>query len=161
SAPRSAEGMNGDEKWRRGRRWEEIDNLIPTHKTSKKGKDVVVNLALAPMVMEELGKYGGQLPKSGPVIVFENSGLPYYDYQWRREWRDIARAAGVPDKVYNMDTRSGAISEATGAGADLNPVRHAAAHSNISTTQGYDRTQADATEKVMKLRVAARNKTRT
>jgi hypothetical protein len=52
-------------------------------------------------------------------------------------WRKVATAAGVPKTVYNMDSRAGAISEATDAGAELEHVRHAATHSDISMTQRY------------------------
>src|SRR5262249_46543888 len=37
---------------------------------------------------------------------------------YAREWRVVARAAGVPDQVWNMDARAGGISEADDAGAD-------------------------------------------
>jgi flagellar biosynthesis regulator FlaF len=75
----------------------------------------------------------------GAVIVSEVTHLPYTDHEFRRLWRMIARECGVPDNVFNMDSRSGAISEATNAGADLEHVRHAATHSNISMTQRYSR----------------------
>lgn len=166
----------GNEKWMRGIDWHEIDeSLILTHTTSKKNKEIVVNLRLAPMVLDEINRLApgvavfdeatrnwkinrALLPASGPVIVFEDSGQPYLDYQFRNLWRNIARAAGVPDKVKNMDTRSGAISEATASGAPLDLVRHAAAHSDIAMTQRYDRIQPEATETVMKMRVESRNK---
>ncbi len=60
-----------------------------------------------------------------------------------------------------MDSRSGAITEATDAGAPLELVRHAATHSDISTTAGYSRNPAGKTAEVLKLRVAHRNRTGT
>ena len=60
-----------------------------------------------------------------------------------------------------MDSRSGAISEAIQAGASLEMVRHAATHSDISQTADYDRDQAQATAKVMRLRMENRNKPKT
>lgn len=150
-------------KWLRGLRWNEIDaNLILRHSTSKKGKAVEVNLRLAPMVMDELS--ATNLSKNitqnitGPVIVREKTGLPWTATAFRGAWRALARACGVPDSVWSMDSRAGAISEATTAGAALELVRHAATHSDIKTTQGYDRAQADATATVMVLRVKHRNK---
>ena len=50
------------------------------------------------------------------------------------------------------------ISEATDAGASLEHVRHAATHSDISTTQGYSRDGEVKTAEVLKLRVAYRTK---
>ena len=57
-----------------------------------------------------------------------------------------------------MDTRSGAITEAAAAGADMEKVRKAATHSNVAQTQNYSRDDAKATAEVMALRVARRNK---
>jgi len=58
-----------------------------------------------------------------------------------------------------MDTRAGAISEATDAGAPLEKVRKAATHSNISMTQRYSRGDEQATAEVIRIRTA--HKTRT
>lgn len=145
-------------KWLRGLRWEEIDaNLTLRHTTSKKDKDIEVDLHLAPMVLEELARFGGMLPANGPIIVKEH-GRPYRTQNFREQWRKVATAAGVPKNVWNMDTRAGAITEATDAGADLEHVRHAATHSNINMTQRYSRGGIEKTAGVMRQRVASRNK---
>lgn len=168
--PQSEKGMSDvlrdEDKWLRGLRWEEIDqNMILRHITSKRNKPIEVNLALAPMVLDELALILGQaprrdlLPTSGPIVVDEYTGLPYAVVRFRRKWREVARSCGIPDEVCNMDSRAGAISEATDSGAQLEDVRHAATHSNISTTQIYSRGQAEKTAKVMTLRVANRKKT--
>lgn len=159
----------GNERWGRGLRWQEIDDsFILRHMTSKKQKPIECDLRLDPMIMDELAFFAGRdpakgvsrsdLPKSGPVIIYERSGAPYESTQFRQRWRLVATAAGVPTKVYNMDSRSGAISEALLAGAPIDHVRHAAAHSDIKQTQDYDRAQAEATANVMAIRVASRNK---
>lgn len=146
------------EKWMRGLRWSEIDaNLTLRHTTSKKGKDVEIDLRLAPMVMEEL-QLLATIPKSGPVVVMERTGIPYRGAQFRKEWRLIATAAGVPEQVFNMDSRAGAISEATDAGADLEHVRQAATHSDIKMTQRYSRNAVDKTAKVQRIRSEYRGK---
>ena len=165
-------------KWLRGIVWQSIDeNLILKHVTSKKQKLVEIDLKLASMVLEELQFYVGSeplihvdeitkkvtvnrslLPASGPIIVNDVTGLPWSPTEYRRKWRLVATAAGVPKNVWNMDSRSGAISEAIQAGAPIEFVRHAATHSDVSQTADYDRTQAEATAKVMKLRMASRNK---
>jgi hypothetical protein len=168
-------------KWIRGILWQEIDeNLILRHITSKKQKETEVDLKLAPMVLEEFGELiGGRpllvtdpitkkvsvnrhlLPASGPIIINDVSGLPWSPNEYRRKWRLVATAAGVPANVWNMDSRSGAISEAIAAGVPLEFVRHAATHSDISQTQEYDRIQAKATARTMTARVEARNKKET
>jgi len=60
-----------------------------------------------------------------------------------------------------MDSRAGAISEATDAGADLEQVRHAATHSNISMTQRYSRGAEGKIETVQLARIEHRNKGKT
>lgn len=155
-----------DLKWLRGIVWQEIDgNLILRHITSKKQKLMEADLRLAPMVIEELALMAGvtpamltrdMLPASGPVVICDTNGLPWTGNEYRRKWRLVARVCGVPDNVWNMDSRSGAISEAIQAGAPLEFVRHAATHSDVSQTADYDRGQAEATAKVMRLRMANR-----
>lgn len=60
-----------------------------------------------------------------------------------------------------MDSRAGAISEATDAGAELEHVRHAATHSDIAMTQKYSRGSEEKIAEVQRLRVEQRNKTGT
>lgn len=155
-------------KWSRGLRWEEVDaNLIVKHVTSKKTKPLVVDLKLAPAVMEELEhlkrENGGELPTKGPIVICEFTLQPWEASVFRRQWRKIARLCGIPDHVRNMDSRAGGITEGEEAGADMAALRDAATHSNISTTEGYARRRhkkAMAIE-VQTIRLAAKNKTRT
>jgi site-specific recombinase XerD len=60
-----------------------------------------------------------------------------------------------------MDSRAGAISEATDAGADLEHVRHAATHSDISMTQRYSRNSVEKVANVQHKRASHRNKSGT
>lgn len=171
----------GGKKWVGGIDWSEIDeNLILRHITSKKQKETEVDLKLAPMVLSELEEIlGGRqilvtdpvtkkvtvnrclLPASGPVIICDTNGLPWTDNEYRRKWRLVANACGIAKNTWNMDSRSGAISEAIAAKVPLEFVRHAATHSDIAQTQEYDRIQAKATAITMKARVEARNKKET
>jgi hypothetical protein len=158
-------------KWITGLRWEEIDeNLILRHNTSKRRKDIEVDLKLAPMVMEELAIYfrtpiasltRAHFPASGAVIICEVTALPYLTTEFRRKWRVVADLAGIPKAVKNMDSRAGAISEATDAGADLEHVRHAATHSDIGMTQRYSRGSVEKVAGVMVTRTAHRNRPKT
>jgi len=170
-------GKQTTKKWITGLRWERIDeDLILRHVTSKRNKKIEIDLKLAPMVIEELTRmFGGPIytvdettkiikvhrhlmPASGPVIICEFDKYPYYNTEFRRKWRKVATDAGIPKNVKNMDTRSGAITEAAAAGADMEKVRKAATHSNVAQTQNYSRDDAQATAEVMTLRVARRNK---
>lgn len=161
----------GPNKWISGIRWEYIDsNFILKHVTSKRQKEIEVDLKLAPMVMDELADLAevplaqltrAHLPKSGPVILCEITGYPYLAIEFRRKWRVVAELAGIPKSVKNMDSRAGAISEATDAGADLEHVRHAATHSDTKMTSRYSRQATNKIQNVMQLRVQHRNKPKT
>jgi len=164
--PGTSEIVHEGKKWLRGVRWSEVDeHLVLRHVTSKRQKMIEPDLTLMPMVIEELQTIYGfagdraTLPASGPMIVCDRTGRPWTAHYFRQRWREIARAVGVPDDVWNMDSRSGGISEATDAGAQLEDVRHAATHSNIATTQRYSRGGADKAAKVQKLRVVHRKGT--
>jgi integrase len=160
-------GKKTTKKWISGLRWEKIDeNLILRHVTSKRSKKVEIDLKLGPMVMEEFQIMFGSteraaMPASGPVILCEVNAWPYYNTEFRRKWRKVATAAGIPKNVKNMDTRSGAITEAAAAGADMEQVRKFATHSNVSQTQNYSRDDAQAAAEVMTLRAERRNKPKT
>jgi hypothetical protein len=164
--PGESDTFDGDFKWLRGIRWEEIDDqLILRHVTSKRQKEVEINLTLAPMVMSELrhdflivepGKRD-RLPKSGPVIVSEATGLPFNAWEFRRLWRGLARRCGIPDTTFSMDTRAGAITEAFSSGAAADSVRKSATHSDLSTTNRYSRGDAEAIAEVMRSRAALRS----
>lgn len=164
--PGLSDVTSGNEKWLRGIRWEEIDaKMILRHVTSKRQKEIIVNLLLAPMVIEELCLMAGpeewtrdSFPASGPVVIAERSREPWKAHEFRRIWRVLATKAGIPKGIRNMDSRAGAISEATDAGADLEHIRHAATHGDIAMTQRYSRGAADKIEGVMRQRVAHRNK---
>jgi hypothetical protein len=163
-------------KWLRGIRWEEIDeDLILRHVTSKKQKLATVDLKLAEMVLNELQSYcEGQpvvtvnettlavtahrhlLPASGPIILSEQTAFPWSANEFRRKWRILARACGIPDWKKSMGSRHGAIEEAIQAGVPMEFVRHAALHSDISQTADYDRSQAESSAKSMKMRAENR-----
>jgi hypothetical protein len=89
-------------KWLRGVTWDEIDeNWILRHPPSRGGD--LIEVQLSPLVRELLGPRG-----IGPVVISETSGQPYSALEYRRAWRKIATAAGVPKHIKNMDSRSNA-----------------------------------------------------
>jgi hypothetical protein len=96
--PGSSDLFRGESKWISGIEWSDVDqDLILTV-----GGGIKIDLKRAAMVMEELSRVGRPLPQSGPVIVNEVTGLPFEGYQFRREWRATADAAGIPKTVQNM-----------------------------------------------------------
>jgi hypothetical protein len=131
------------QKWLRGIRWEEVnENLILTHTTSKKQKDIKADLKISPMIVEELAFLGGR-KASGAIVINEITGAPWSAAEFRRKWRIVADAAGVPKEVRSMDSRAGGISEAFEAGVDRDHIRQSATHSDVSQTEDYNRTDLD------------------
>jgi hypothetical protein len=160
SEPGMSDTTNKGWKWLRGIRWEEIDqNLTLSHVTSKRQKLITVSLKNAPMVVEEIAlQYPDGVPANGPIIVSEWNKRPWETVEFRRWWRKVANAAGVPKAVKNMDSRAGGITEATAAGALLEHVQHAATHSDIAMTQRYSRGTEEKIANVQRLRVEHRAK---
>lgn len=78
------------------------------------------------------------LPALGPLIVAELSGKSYHARKCGRKFREISRAAGVPDEVASMNSRAGAISEADLAICeDIDKARRFANHNNKKITAKY------------------------
>lgn len=156
--PGISDVLDGNNKWLRGIRWEEIDdNFILRHITSKRQKEITIDLKLAPMVMEELANHSrSSYPARGPIIISDVSDKPWYAVEFRKAWRRAADSCGVPKSVRNMDSRAGAITEATEAGADLESIKHAATHSDIGMTQRYARGAEEKTAEVQRKRAEHR-----
>lgn len=79
------------------------------------------------------------LPNLGPLIVSEKTGIPYRENYYAQNWREVAKAAGVPEDVLSMDARAGAISEVEEATGDLDAARKMAGHTTTKTTLVYVR----------------------
>jgi integrase len=127
--------------------------------TTKTGAVAAHDLKLGPIVLDLLERVPADR-RVGPLIIDEVAGRPYAEHAYAREWRKVARAAGVPDAVWNMAARAGGISEADDAGADLDFIRSAAGHSQASTTARYVRGTIGKSRKVAELRQAHRVKAR-
>jgi hypothetical protein len=89
-------------KWLHGLWWNEVDR----NWVLRIGKRSFL-LRAAPMVSEELAiQYPHGLPTEGPMIVSEATHRPWANHAFRRVWREIADACGLPPELKNMDTRS-------------------------------------------------------
>lgn len=143
-------------RWVNGLTWSDIgDDLVVRKATTKTGSLIAVDLTLCPLVIDLLDKVPAA-ERVGPLIVDETAGRPYAEWSYGREWRVIARAAGIPDGVWNMDARAGAITEAEDAGAALDEIRGAVGHAQASTTARYSRGALGKSRKVSELRSAHR-----
>ncbi|GJD37733.1 integrase [Methylobacterium bullatum] len=147
--------LNG-RRWVNGLTWSDIAaDLVVRKATTKTGAFAAHDLKLCPLVVALLDKVPTDR-RVGPLILDEMAGRPFAESAYGREWRIVAKAAGVPDHVWNMDARAGAITEAEDAGADLDHIRSAAAHAQTSTTQRYSRGAVGKSRAVANLRVAHR-----
>lgn len=150
-----------NEKWLYGIRWEEITpDLILSHKMAKsrKGKLLEFDLKLYPMVMSVLALIPEDR-RTGPLVKCEKTGMPWAASTFAQHWRSIARAVGIPNKVWNMDSRAGGTTETLDAtDGNLEAARKQAGHTDIKTTQRYSRGDLKSNSKVAVLRVASRPK---
>lgn len=102
-------------KWVRGIRWNEIDaSLMLRHSSTWLG-NIEFDLRKAPMVLEELKRQFGfsiergsrdQLPATGPIVRSEFNELPWTAPEFRRWWRQVADACGIPKGIRNSDSRA-------------------------------------------------------
>ncbi|WP_157928850.1 hypothetical protein [Pararhizobium haloflavum] len=112
------------------------DLVLTVPHTSRNKVATRHDLKACPLVMWVLDRI--DLPKMGPLIVSEKTGLPYRENYYASDWREIATAAEIPNDVWSMDSRAGAISE-TEEAMDLDSARKLAGHTNARTTLGYVR----------------------
>jgi hypothetical protein len=129
--------LSGREAWAGSLTWENIPGGILRLATSKTGAPAVFDLTRLDMLWPLL-QARPQIERTG-AIVTGDEGRPIRERSYRKWFREIARAAGVPDEVWNMDARAGAVTEALESGAALEDVQRAATHSHSSTTLGYER----------------------
>lgn len=126
-------------RWANGLTWADLGkDLVISKETTKTGALVSQDLKLLPLVLQVLALIPAER-RVGPLIVDEAAGRPYAEFAYARDWRDIARLAGIPDVVWNSDARAGAITEAEDAGADIDTIRGSIGHTQASTTARYSR----------------------
>jgi hypothetical protein len=109
-----SEFIHGNSKWMRGLRWSAVDsNLLLRHWTGRGAqRELTFDLHNAKMVLREFDRLGRDRPTTRePMIVYEGTGKPYLGHQFRRIWRLVANAAGVPKTVENRDSSGGAKGE--------------------------------------------------
>ena len=146
--------LNG-RRWVNGLTWADVAaDLVIAKATTKTGAMVSSDLKLSPLVLEVLKDFGDS-PIS-PLIIDETENRPYAEHAFAREWRTIARLAGIPNHIKNMNARAGAITEAEDAGADLDEIRGAVGHTQASTTARYSRGAIGKSRSVAAKRAAYR-----
>jgi integrase-like protein len=128
-----------DNTWAGFFTWENIPGWRWRMKTSKSKYRAAAEF--------DLTSYGLLLPlledvphaeRVGAIVKGEH-GHPIRERSYRKWFRQIARAAGIPDTVWSMDSRAGGATEAQEAGADLDAIRDALTHTETRTTARYIR----------------------
>ncbi|MEH3109010.1 MAG: hypothetical protein PGN22_02765 [Agrobacterium cavarae] len=84
-------------------------DLVLRIQTSKNKALAARDLSVMPLVVEAMKAY--KIPEIGPVVIDEDYGKPYWDNRYTEKFKKVRKAAGVPDHVWSMDTRAGAVSE--------------------------------------------------
>ena len=154
------EKTDGGRRWARGLLWGEhvkTDLSLLSKPTSKSNgaETAEHDLRLIPLAYAEVARIQ-MASRIGPVVRDQRSGLPFVQREFAKRFREIARAAGVPDTVWSMDARSGAITEAHEAGASLEDSMAAATHTEVSTNLGYRRTKIEASNRVARARFGSK-----
>ncbi|AJY47296.1 hypothetical protein TM49_19080 [Martelella endophytica] len=112
-------------------------DLILTIETSKTHVGVVRDLTVLPLVVEAMKAYA--LPKLGPVVINEETGKPYYDNRYTKRFARVRETAGVPQYVWSMDSRAGAVTETIAATGSIERARDLATHTTAKMTERYAR----------------------
>lgn len=143
-------------RWANGLNWADIGaDQILRKVHVKTGFEIEYDLSLAPNVLAEIALADRRI---GPVIISEVTGDPYRNTKFAETFRKVAKAAGIPQTVWSMDARAGAISEAYDAGASGTDVQKHAGHTNPQTSARYNRGSVEQTRRAMRARLEKRNK---
>jgi hypothetical protein len=130
--------------------------ITPTKTEDTTAVEVTYDLSVCPMVMEELER----IPKSarkGPLVINDNTGLPYVYQTFRNGWNNDFEAAGMPKGMWCRDLRAGGVTEGGKAGVSKDDRRKIAGHATPKQTEAYDRDQVEAFRRTMKTRTNYRS----
>ena len=153
--------VDGQQKWA-GLEWRHIgeDGLlryVPSKTRGSSGAEVLIDLSLCPMALEQMARVPAAA-RSGPLIVNERTGLPYTDMQFRRAWRHVRAAAGLPRELWSRDLRASAITEGRRGGAVNDDAAKLAGHTNSRiTAEVYDRERLEAHRRFATARLGKRD----
>ncbi len=142
-------------RWSAGLLWGEhvrADWMLakPTSKTNFR-EIAEFDLRLIPPALAELQRIA-PIARVGIVVRDEDTGNGWRQRKFAAVFREIARAAGVPDEIWNMDARAGAVTDARAKGASRADAMELATHTQEATNRRYDRGRIAATSRVAVLR---------
>jgi hypothetical protein len=150
----------GDEIWAGFFTWENIPGWRWRMRTSKSKyrSPMDFDLSLYDRLLFPLLERVPHEDRIGAIVKGEN-GLPVRERSYRRWYRQIARAAGIPDEVWCMDTRAGAATEAEEAGVDERLIQESMTHNDVRTTVRYIRRRSKKVAAVAQARNNSRPET--
>jgi hypothetical protein len=137
---------SGEEMWTGRFRWENVPGWRLRLKTSKTRSAIEFDLTNYSLLFPLLDAV--PMHERVGAIVEGEHGLPVRERSYRKWYRQIARAAGIPDDVWLMDSRAGGATEADEAGADLKAISDHLTHSKTSMTVRYIRNVTGRTKQV-------------
>lgn len=145
--------VTGRHYWADGITFERIAEGHIVGESIKESEAYDYPLSLMPLTSRVLSLYSHAERKG--ALAAKAIGEPMSSDQYRKTWRRVANFAGVPKNIWNRDSRSGGITEATDSGVPLEDARHLAGHKQSSTTAGYSRNKAGKIAASMKIRLAS------
>ena len=143
--------------------WEHIDadlmlRFTPSKTEDGTGAEIIYPLGKAPMVLEELQHWPVE-KRIGPVIVSEETGLPYRASIFTQRWSVDRKAAGLPEKLWARDLRASGITEGRVSNASTDDAAKVAGHSTKATTaKVYDRAVLEAADRFAAARLKGRER---
>lgn len=144
-----------------GLRWEDIDEHMVLRYTPSKtegttAKQIVYPLAKAPMVLAEIANIPVE-KRVGPIIVSEQTGLPYLPRTFAYGWRLDRKEAHIPSNIWARDLRASGITEGRANNASTDDAAKVAGHSGKRTTAVvYDRAALEAAGRFADARIQGR-----
>jgi hypothetical protein len=144
------------EKWSGFFRWENIPGWRWRMRTSKSKYRTAADF--------DLTIYGYLFPlleavphaeRQGAIVKGEHA-LPMRERTYRKWFRQIARAADIPDEVWSTDSRAGAATEAEEAGVDRRMIQDTLIHADDRNTIRYVRRRSAKIREVAKARAQKR-----
>jgi hypothetical protein len=88
-------------KWMYGLRWNQVDGNTLTVSIARDQRSLKIDLTDKELVQEELKRFNPRPSNNGPIVIDERSQLPWKDAGFRMAWRAMARAANIPDDIFN------------------------------------------------------------
>lgn len=144
--------VKGGQRWQDGLTWDMISPDLKTFRKviskTERSRPEAMEFEITEEVRARLQRLGGG--RIGPVIT--QGGLPYTRFAWAKTFSAIRKHLGMPETLWLMDARSGAITEAREMGADPFSIRDAAQHASITTTDRYVRSRSESAAKIVQLR---------